>query len=121
MIKTKLIAQHNGINVLTTMRHEIETRHEEYKVDEPEPVAAQGNFPLADEGLRDGGVLVDFGLGAQALLADVGVVLGQVVARYHDEDGGHGGEPEEGTPAVGGGVDEGAGEDDAEEVAEGVL
>lgn len=54
-------------------------------------------------------------------MVDVGVVLGEVVPGEHDEEGGAGGEPEEGAPAVGGGVDEGAGEDDAEEVAEGVL
>ncbi len=98
--EVELVGQHGGVEVLGAVGHEVESRHEEDEVDEQDPVAAERDFAFLDEGAGDAAL----GFAGGDAFAE-GDGLGQEEAEDYDEDWGAGSEPEEGAPAVLGGVD----------------
>jgi hypothetical protein len=108
-----LVAQHRRVQVLAAVGHEIEAGHEENHVDEQDPVLLERVLAHLHEEFGRVGLLF-----ADPLALLIGLGLGQAEAEYDDEDGGAGAEPEEGSPAVADGVDEGAREDGREKIAE---
>ena len=108
-----LVAQHRRVQILAAVGHEVEAGHEEDHVDEQDPVLLERVFALLHEEL--GRIRLLF---ADSLALLVGLGLGQAEAEDDDEDGGPGAEPEEGSPAVANGVNEGTREDGREKIAE---
>ena len=48
-----LVLNHERVNILTAMRHEVEARHEQNEVDEEQPVPLQGDFAFGEESVGD--------------------------------------------------------------------
>lgn len=46
------IGEHSGVKILRTMRHEVESGHQQNHVDQEEPMSLQGNLSLSKEGTR---------------------------------------------------------------------
>lgn len=105
------------------MAHEVEAGHEQDQVRQQQPVALDGDFSFREEDVADRLVVaaVAAGFDAHALALAVGLGLGHHEAEDDEEDGRTGAEPVERAPAVGGGVDEAAGEGGSEEISKGVL
>ena len=108
-----LVAQHRRVQVLAAVGHEVEAGHEEDHVDEQDPVLLERVLALLHEELGRVGLLF-----ADPLALLVGLGLGQAEAEDNNEDRGAGAEPEEGSPAVTDGVDEGTRENGREKIAE---
>ena len=108
-----LVLDHERVEVLRAVGHEVEAGHEEDEVDEEDVVFLEGNTAFGEEGAGD--ATVGF---AHGFSLPVGGCFGQAEPEDDDEDGWAGAEPEEGAPAVGGGVYEAACEGGCEEVAE---
>lgn len=118
--ETQLVLEHGGIQILTSVGHEVEAGHKEDQVGQKKPVLADGNLALTDEDGADT-VIDGFGFGANALALAVRVGLGEHESCDDEEDGWAGAEPVQRAPGVGGCVDEAAGKGGGEEVAKGVL
>lgn len=102
------------------MAHEVEASHQQDKVDEQQPVPPESHFALAQEGLGDAapGFLSRSPHGLACL---VDMCLGEHQAIQDDEDRRARAEPVQRSPAVGGRVDESAGERGGEQIAKGIA
>ena len=109
--------QHGRVEVLATVRHEIEAGHDEDEVDQEDPVSFDGHFAFSEESTGDAGA----GTVPSGDAVAIGLGFREHEAEGDDEDGWAGAEPVEWSPAVGGGVNKAAGEGGREEVAEGVA
>lgn len=84
--------------------HEVEAGHEQDEIDQQQPVALKRDLALLEEG--GGDTAADLSADGLALTERLG--LGETQTEGDDEDGRASSEPVEGSPAVRGGVDEGA-------------
>ncbi len=90
---------------------------EKDQVDEQDPVAFDGDLSLSEEGLGDiATTCARAATGFVALLIDLG--LWQEETPGNDEDRRAGAEPEQGSPSVGGSINQTAREGGSEKVAE---
>jgi hypothetical protein len=54
-IKTELVLEECRVQVLTAMRHEVESSHEKDEVDQEKPVVLERDFAFLDKRLADAG------------------------------------------------------------------
>lgn len=111
-----LVLDHEGVDVLGAVGHEVEARHHEHEVDEEHPVLSDGDAAFGDEGA---GEMAAGDADGFALAEAFG--FREAEAEEDEEDWRAGAEPVEGTPAVGGGVDETTRKCGGEQVAKGVA
>jgi len=72
--EVELVLQHGRIQILTTVAHKVEARHEKNEINKQEPVVLEGDFSFFDEYFA---LSVCTGFGSQALTLLVGLSLGE--------------------------------------------
>ena len=90
-----LVLDHEGVDILRAVRHEVEPRHEQHEVDEEEPMFPDRDFAFGEECAGE----VSAGCTNSRSLAE-SVRLGEAEAEDDDEDWRAGAEPVEGPPAM---------------------
>ena len=108
-----LVLDHEGVEVLGAVGHEIEACHEENEVDEKKPVFFEGDLAFGKESVGN----VATGL-SHCLSFTVGRSLREAEAEEDDEDRGAGAKPIKRTPAMGGSINQSTREGCCQEVSE---
>lgn len=116
--KVELVLQHGRVQVLATVAHEVEARHEKDKIYQQKPVVLESDFAFFDENLSFSVCASNFSC---ALAFLVRLCLGEHQTSDDEEDRGASAEPEERTPVVGGCIDETASKCGTEKVPESIL
>ena len=114
--KVVLVLNHEWVDVLTAMRHEVEAGHEQDEVDEEQPVPLQGDFALGEESVGD----VPVGLPHRCAIT-VRFGFWKAKSEDDDQDGWAGAEPVQWSPAVRGGIDKTASKGCGQQVSEGIT
>ena len=116
-VESVLVLQHSGIEVLTSVRHEVETSHQQNHVAKEEPMALEGNLSLSNEGTSNAWAARL----AHSLTFAVCLCLGKAHSEQNEQYRRAGTEPEKRAPSVGSGVDKSTSEDHSKQVSEGVT
>jgi len=80
-VESELVLEESRVQILTAVRHEVESSHEKDEVDQEEPVVLKRDFAFLDKGLADAGA----GL-ADSLTLDEGVSLGKEHSVHNDQE-----------------------------------
>lgn len=117
-VEQVLVLEHGGVEILTSVGHEVEASHEEDHVSQKEPMALESDLSFGDESTSD----VRASRLTNGYTFAVCLCLGKAQSEQDDQNGRACTEPEERAPStVRGVVDKSTGEDYREKVAKGVT
>jgi hypothetical protein len=117
-VELVLVLEHGGVEILTSVGHEVEASHEKDHVSQKEPMALESNLSLGDESTSD----IRASRLTNGYTLAICLCLGKAQSEQDDQNGRACTEPEERAPStVRGVVDKSTGEDYSKKVAKGIT